>query len=280
MKVTQQISSILRWLRQQQQVVRNRKAVRLSTLSGGIFFQRALRQLFCCEDKWLAQTAAEYRACPAAWENLSGLRSPSRRTDGFAKTLDVAEGFALWSLIKQVRPQVVVELGTQYGISARLWKEALKMYVPDHSLILCDLLDQRKFIRDHECTFVQGDACQTLPEVFASHSVDLLHNDAHLYSLIRWSVQEAKRYGVKTFTFHDVGRRKRGPFELKSATLSSREKLSHEEDYGICGTWERHVMAEVFDERILHEDAVIEDLCVIQVFDSLFGFGVVMLNSA
>ena len=123
MKVTQQISSILRWLRQQQQVVRNRKAVRLSILSGGIFFQRALRQLFCCEDKWLVQTAAEYRACPAAWENLSGLRSPSRRTDGFAKTLDVAEGFALWSLVKQVRPQVVVELGTQYGISARLWKE-------------------------------------------------------------------------------------------------------------------------------------------------------------
>ena len=261
-----------------QQITRNKQVVFKGTQPNYIFFQESIKQLLGCDDEWLIQTAAEYQSCPAAWKHLSGLRSPSRKTDGYAKSLDVAEGFVAWALVKYTRPKVIVELGVQYGISSRLWKEALKAYVPKHELILCDLEDKRRFIDDNECTFLKTDARQVLPELFASGEVGILHNDAHPYDLIHWSVAEAMKHNVPVLTFHDVGRTTRGPFKVESSRLSKNQKLRNSENWEQCGTWERHVMAEVFDKRILFEDTIITNSHHIQIFDSLFGFGVVISN--
>jgi len=257
--------------------VRNWRAVRTGTCHEQILFHQELKQLLRCDGEWLRATALEYYHCPSAWRRLSSYRSPSRETDDFAKTLDVAEGFAVWTLVKHLRPRVVVELGTQYGISARLWKEALKAYVPQHELILCDLTDHRRFIGDDECTFLEGDARQTLLEVFTSRKVDVLYNDVHPYDLVRWSVAEGLKQGVLVFAFHDVGcKHPRGPFRVESAHLGADEKSICAEDYGRCGTWERHVIAELFDERVLYQDTVVEASTRIQIFDSLFGLGIVI----
>jgi hypothetical protein len=207
---------------------------------------------------------------------LSGLRSSSRKTDGIAKSLDVAEGFALWALVKHIRPRIVVELGVQYGVSARLWKEALKAYVAEHELILCDLHDKRHLINDEECTFLRADARQILPEVFSTGQVGILHNDAHPYDLIYWSVEEALKHDVPVLTFHDVGRGSRSSFRLESSQLSKEQKLANAEYSAEHGHWERHVMAEIFDREILHRDSVEQKGYRIQIFDSLFGFGVVL----
>jgi len=266
-------------IRRERQATRNRSSVDRGTRDGSIFFADELAAFLERDPGWIAETAAEYRACYPAWKYLSGLRSPARATDGVAKSLDVAEGLAVWSLVKHLRPMVVVELGVQYGVSSRLWKEALKRYVPGHELILCDLEDRRRFIRDDECTFIRGDACELLPAVMKSHTVDLLHNDAHPYRLIRWSVEEGLKNAVGTFTFHDVGRGPRVPFRVESAQMTFEEKLAHSEDISGCGHWERHVMGELFDERILHEDTADTDRCAVQIFDSLFGFGAVQLKA-
>ncbi len=265
-------------LKAKRQSLRNRKVVSEQVNSGQLFLQHEAQQLLQCDAQWLLQTAREYEACTDAWRLLSGLRSPSRQTDGMAKTLDVAEGFALWALVKHQRPQVVVELGTHYGISSRLWKEALKCYVPDHKLILCDLVDRRKFIDDSESTLLLGDARNTFKEIFAKHHVDLLHNDAHPYDLIRWSVEEGIRHAIPIFTFHDVGGAKLrgGPFKPASAALSVEERRKQGENYGEFGHWERHVMAEIFDPRIVSQDFVVTREWRMQIFDSLFGFGVVL----
>jgi hypothetical protein len=260
------------------QPVRNYLAVRKTTKPGSIFFNLELQQFLRRDHEWLTETAAEYRAHFAAWKFLSGYHSASGRTDGFAKSMDVAEGFVVWALVKYLRPRTVVELGTQYGISARLWKEALKAYVPEHELILCDLEDMKRFIKNDECTFLKGDAKRTLETVFAHQSVDVLFNDAHPYSLISWSVQEGIQEKVKAFLFHDVGRQLRGPFRLECASLSQEEKLSHNTDLAACGHWERHVMAEVFGERLLYEDTVEAASYRGRIFDSLFGLGVVLWN--
>ncbi|MCB0109705.1 MAG: hypothetical protein KDE53_27475 [Caldilineaceae bacterium] len=260
------------------QQVRNRQVVQAHTKLPKLFLRQQITQLLGCDDTWLEETAVEYSACNAAWKLLSGLRSPSRRTDGFAKSLDVAEGFALWALVKHQRPQIVVELGSQYGISARLWKEALKAYVPGHELILCDLEDKRRFIDDTECTFLQGDARETLRTVFANSQVALLHNDAHPYDLIEWSLMEGLRQQIPIFTFHDVGgyQLRGGPFKPESGALPLAEKLQHSEEYGPHGTWERHLMAEVFDPRIITQDFVVTPTWRMQIFDSLFGFGAIL----
>ena len=260
--------------------MRTARAVRDGTGPSAIFFGQELLDLTARDRRWLEETAAEYRGCPEAWKRLSSLRSPSRATDGLAKSMDVAEGFAAWALVKHCRPRVLVELGTQHGISARLWKEALKAYVPAHELFLCDLEDRREFIGDDESTFLKGDARQTLQQVFETRRVDLLFNDAHPYDLIRWSLLEGLKRGVGVFAFHDVGRHHpRGPFRAAGASAGENDKRAHGEEYGTFGTWERHVMAEVFDPSVVREDKVDANGLRIQFFDSLFGFGVVLRDA-
>jgi hypothetical protein len=153
--------------------------------------------------------------------------------------------------------------------------------VPDHELFLCDLEDKRRFIGDNESTMLKGDARETLQHVFATRTIDILHNDAHPYDLIRWSVEEGLHQGVRMFSFHDIGKNHpRGVFKPELADLPQKEKMAHNEDYGTYGAcWERHVIAELFDRRALSEDAVDNDACRIQFFDSLFGLGFVYIKN-
>ena len=260
--------------------LRNWHTVRKNSNQKASFFFDEIYQLLKTDVRWVRDAAAEYYRCFSAWKRLSSYRSASPKTDGITKTLDVAEGFALWAVVKRLRPAVVVELGTQFGISARLWKEALKAYVPQHELILCDIADGRRFIGDDESTFIKGDARDTLPNIFNSVKVDLLFNDVHPYDLIYWSTQEGLKHDVTTFAFHDVGgKHPRGPFNAGHATLPIDVKIAGNEDYARYGHWERHIMAEIFDERILHHDAVQNESNRLQIFDSLFGVGVVIQQS-
>ncbi len=273
--IKKRLSSIYWQLAAAQQKKRNQRVVGEHTPPGDIFFADQLLHFLQCDVGWLRDTAVEYAQNRAAWENLSGWQSPSRRTDGHAKSLDVAEGFAIWALVKHTRPEVVVELGVQHGISSRLWKEALKTYVPHHELVLCDMEDKRRFISDAECTFLQADARTVLPELFASGRVGILHNDAHPYDLIKWSVQMGLDNKVPIFTFHDIGRGARGPYKRASYALDTELKMKHSENWAEYGTWERHVMGEMFAEAILDHDFAENAQYRLQVFDSLFGFGAV-----
>jgi hypothetical protein len=271
--VTQRSAGLRRSLNAQQQRRRNRTTIQHQAQTGAVFFDLELQQLLDCDDGWLRATSREYTACPAAWEALSGLQSRTRSNDGVAKTLDLAEGFALWALVKYLRPQVVVELGVNLGVSARLWKEALRCYVPEHRLILCDLEDHRRLIGDEEATFYRADAKIVLPQVLAEQRVDILHNDAHPYDLIHWSVETAFAHQVPCLTFHDVGRGRRGPFKLESSRLSPEAKRREGDNWAEYGHWERHVMAELLAPELLLQDFASTTNWRVQIFDSLFGFG-------
>lgn len=270
-----------RWLyfglRHARHFIRNSRAVRAGTRPGSIFFHRELAALLGRDDEWIRQTANEYRACPAAWRRLSTLRSPRAETDGYARSLDVAEGFAAWALVKHGRPRLVVEIGTQHGVSARLWKESLNRYVPGHELILIDLMDERRFIEDHEARFLKGDGCAHLRQIMATRNVDLLYNDAHPYELITQTVEAGLQKKVGILAFHDISRGPRGSFRVESAKVARAERLRHDgPNYETYGTWERHVMAETFGAALLTEDHLETSTHVIQIFDSLFGFGVAL----
>lgn len=267
-----------RLLYRYKQASRNQVDVQRLTHPNNIPFRQELVDFFGCSAKWLEETALEYRNCSRAWTLLSGFQSSSKITDGFAKSLDIAEGFVLWTLVKYLRPKIVVELGVQFGISSRLWKEALRAYVPEHELVLCDLNDRRLFISDNEAQFYHKDAREVFPALFASGEVGILHNDAHPYDLIHWSIDEALRHKVPVLTFHDVGNGKRGPTKIESYYIDRDEKMTNTENWADYGTWERHVMAEVFDERLLEQDFASSDTYNAGIFDSLFGLGIVMMK--
>ncbi|MEM6885407.1 MAG: hypothetical protein AAF571_10275 [Verrucomicrobiota bacterium] len=243
------------------------------------FFEHEIQCFFKKDKAWVKEAFRDFVACKPAWENLSGLRSPSSKTDGMAKTIDLAEGFAMWCLICSEKPRRVVELGTQYGISGRLWKEALKKYVPEHELILCDLEDQRTLIGDDECTFLEGDGVECLHEAFKRGDVDLLFNDAHPYLLIRDSVNVAIAHKVPAYAFHDTGcQHPRGPYHPEFYTMTEEQKIEHGMNYKDYGHWERHLIGAIFDERALNQDFCQSDEASIQTFDSLFGFSAVLTN--
>ncbi len=270
------------WVYLSRQAPANREAVAAGTRLEQVFYQDDIAWLTGRDSAWVEATAQEYRETPEAWLRLSGLRSENKRTDGITLTLDVAEGFALWAVVKHLRPKVVVELGVQYGLSARLWKEALNRYVPDHSLYLCDLVDRRKVIGDDEATFLRGDAHETLAEVFESSQVDLIHNDAHPYSLIKWSLEEGLLHNVPCFTFHDVGWRspRGGPFKVASYECSESERRAAIPDDPHYGCWERHIMADVFDRAIVVQERAVTEDWRLQIFDSTHGVGVALRKSA
>lgn len=256
----------------------NRRAVPARLAGGDPYLAHEIAWLTGRDSDWVLETASEYAATPAAWERLAGLRSPARRTDGISMSMDVAEGFAAWALIKHLRPNVVVELGSLYGVSARLWKEALKCYVPDHRLFLCDLVDSLRYVGKDEATLLLGDGVAMLEKMLAQGAVDLLFNDAHPYTLIRDTIRIGLDGDVACFAFHDVGGRalRNYPYFVESASATPAERIENSTNFARYGHWERHCMAEAWDERILTQDAVAIPGWRLQIFDSLFGFGVAL----
>jgi hypothetical protein len=256
----------------------NRREVPAQLASGVPYLASEIAWLTGREEAWLRETASEYAATPEAWQRMAAFRSPSRRTDGISMSMDVGEGFAAWALIKHVRPRVVVELGSLYGVSARLWKEALKRYVPDHRLYLCDLEDNLRYIGKDEATLLLGDGVAMLEKVLAQGPVDLLFNDAHPYTLIRDTIRIGLDAGIPCFAFHDVGGRelRNYPYFVESASATTEERVANSINFARYGHWERHCMAEAWNARILTENSVALPGWRLQIFDSLFGLGVAL----
>jgi hypothetical protein len=255
----------------------NKANIEYRAKTGEAFFQKELCKFLNVDKSWIKQSFGEYAETPEAWVRLSSYRSPSSQHDGKAKSLDIAEGFAVWAFVKKFRPKNVVELGSQFGISARLWKEALQKYVPGHELHLFDLEDKRQYITDQDATLHLGDAYRLFPEFLKSNRVDLLINDAHPYELIKWTLTEGILHKIPFFGFHDIGcTHKRGPYKKEYFKLSEYEKIKGSLNWHHYGLWERHAMADFFDKRIAAESCVENEHIKCQIFDSFLGFGFVI----
>ena len=87
--------------------------------------------------------------------------------------------------------------------------------------------------------------------------------------MIHWCT-EVKAVSNKMERFTQRARR------VLSLAQEEAEKLQHSEEYGPHGTWERHLMAEVFDRRVITQDFVVTPTWRMQIFDSLFGFGAIL----
>lgn len=248
----------------------------ISELKKQNFFKEELGWFLQVDSPWLKEATEEFFSCEDGWRTLCKFKSSSQKTDGIAKTLDIAEGFALWCFVKYYKPKVVVELGSQFGLSARLWKEALNIYVKEHELYLCDLDDRRKYISDEECTFLKGDARETLKGLLHDKKIDVLINDAHPYDLIMWSLHAGVEANIPHFAFHDIGHHHpRGVYRKEFYDLPEETKMKETANWAEYGCWERHGMAKVFDERIAELNTAENDDYKIQIFDSLFGYGFV-----
>jgi len=159
---------------------------------------------------------------------------------GESKYLCMEEAMLCYFTLKFQRPDLIVEIGTQYGVSTRKIID-IRNYLGIKAPIVCyDIEDQAKYFTSDEVTLKVQDVSQCLrEEIFGNSSRGYLHLDAHPYYLTRDAILEAIREQYWAVTVHDCGRGLCNPaMEIRRdqpELISSR-----------TGHWERHVLAEVF----------------------------------
>ena len=220
----------------------------------------------------------------SVWRLLPEIGSNSRRTDHSDKTLDIAEAFSFYCVLRHLKATSIIELGTRFGVSSALLHATLVENMKEipksrrnATLIGCDLVREFQYIDEQAkyFTFNCGDAHNLFPSILETRQFDCLFNDAHPYTLIKKSTESAIENKVRVLAFHDVGKKhRRSSFNRESYFLSEEEKIKNNLNLKDYGYWERHVMAEIFGERILDEDSLETVDHKVQIFDSLFGLGI------
>jgi len=159
---------------------------------------------------------------------------------GEFKTLAFEEAFAIYALLLRLRPATVVEVGTQEGRSTRRIVDMRRKLGQAGRVRCYDPVDSLRFVNHDEVDFSREDLTGRFrEEVLDRHGTGLIFLDAHPYPLLREVISEAMNHpGGWTLAVHDC-----------SKGLCNPRMLLAREDPGVTsltGTWERHVLAELF----------------------------------
>ena len=188
------------------------------------------------------------------------------------KTLCFEEAFIFFVLFNVKVPQVVVEIGTQFGQSTRRLRDMLDLLHPDAAIVCYDIADELRFVGHDEVTLLIEDVTgQVAEKVLARWSPDVIFLDARPYRLIDDVVRSfMKANGESVLVIHDCAR----------GICNPRMTLSRDDPHisSRTGVWERHVLAEVFgvDNPCAGAlDYVAGERHVLRIFDTRHGLGVI-----
>jgi hypothetical protein len=162
---------------------------------------------------------------------------------GEDKTLCFEEAFLLFVAASIIRPQQVVEIGTQYGKSTRRILDMLQHLNLDATVTCFDIVNETRYIRADEVDFRQEDITNTFQTtVLDAIAPTLIYLDAHPYYLLKNVITEFLAWSQTHPCFlaiHDCTPAYYVPL-----------MLIPKDDPGIVttktGIWERHVLAEIF----------------------------------
>ena len=169
---------------------------------------------------------------------------------GERKHLCMEEAMLCYFTLRFQRPDVIVEIGTQYGVSTRKIIDIRNHLGIDAPIVCYDIEDQVKYFTPVEATLNVKDVSQCLRvEIFINSSRGYLHLDAHPYYLTRDAILEATSEQHWAITMHDCGR---GLCNPKMEISRDQPELIS----SLTGHWERHVLAEVFGVSSPLEEAL------------------------
>lgn len=156
------------------------------------------------------------------------------------KTLNFEEAFIAAVALSLTRAETLVEIGTQEGKSTRRLVD-LKEFLGLSMRVICfDKSDSLKFVRRDEVEL----RIENLLGCFRTQVLDrfgggCLFLDVHEYPLLKEILTETIRhYGPWSVLIHDCGR----------GLCNPRMRLAKDDPHvtSQTGTWERHVLAEIF----------------------------------
>jgi glycosyltransferase involved in cell wall biosynthesis len=161
------------------------------------------------------------------------------QTLGERKTLCFEEAFVLYVLLAQTRPRTLVEIGTQFGKSARRILDMRSLLGLDSPMICFDVDNQVRHFHPGEAELIIKDVSGYFArEVLEAHRPGLIFHDVHLYPLLKEVVT-----GILTqdddcvLVIHDCGRGLCNPHMRIAKDDPNVSSLT--------GIWERHVLAEI-----------------------------------
>lgn len=215
------------------------------------------------------------RACHAyrMFHELQGYE----QTLGELKTLCFEEACVLYLLLLRHRPRKIVEIGTQYGKSARRILDMVRQLGMSAELICFDEVDEVRHFQPHEARLVVRDVRGAYQQhVLDALEPDLVFVDVHGYHVLR-EILEATMAAPRgpMLAIHDCGR----------GLCNPRMAIS-KDDPGVTsctGIWERYVLAEAFgiaDPMSVELDEVATKSHRLRILDTPHGLGLVLPRSA
>ena len=191
---------------------------------------------------------------------------------GESKTLCFEEAFLLFLAATIVRPQQVVEIGTQYGKSTRRIIDMLNYLGLESSVTCFDIIDAIRYVGADEIDLQIEDVTDTFTEqVLTPLSPSLIYLDAHPYHLLKNVILEYLQWSLthpSILAIHDCSPNLYAPFMWISkddpGAITSR-----------TGHWERHVLAEIFKKPNNSLDTLQTNTHRLQIFGTPHGLAMI-----
>lgn len=165
------------------------------------------------------------------------------QTLGESRTLNFEEAFLLYLAALRLRPAQAVEIGVQYGKSTRRILDLLRLIRPDSQLTAFDIVDQLRFVSHEEVKLKLHDLTNDFESaVLHDLAPGLIFVDTRPYDLLKnvitsfleWSLEHPSLLAIHDCTIRLYNPHMRIPRSAPQL-VSSR-----------TGTWERHVLSEIF----------------------------------
>jgi len=164
-------------------------------------------------------------------------------TLGESKTLCFEEAFLLYLSVMRLRPAQIVEIGSQYGKSARRLVDIVQLLGLETRVTCFDLIDELQFISANEVELILQDVTHNFSTaVLEKLAPAIIFLDARPYALLKnvtthfleWSLSHPAILAI-----HDCSQGLFNP-NMKIPKTDQSHISSK------TGVWERHVLSEVF----------------------------------
>jgi hypothetical protein len=162
------------------------------------------------------------------------------------KTLSKRECEEIFYYFDQHRPQTMIELGTQYGCSTKIFVEIANFFGYKLNMHAFDIRDRiRSSIVDrNEFHLHIEDITDKELETLDLYSPDLVFLDAHPYKLTKNMVNACLRKQIN-FMCHDIS---------LDVHEKARQQSNNFTNFDIYVAWELYVIAKIISDKFLTED--------------------------
>ena len=187
-----------------------------------------------------------------------------------AKTLSMEECEDIYNYMDVNRPQTILEFGTQYGCSTRVFLEISKWLdykVDVHSWDIIDSV-QARCVSKQNFTFHLENMEGKEKEMFDLYKPDFLFLDAHAYGMTRKIMQECLKRKV-SFAAHDI---------YLPAFEESKKLTKNFTDFSVYVNWEIYLLGDLISKTLWEVDSYEDEFVRVDCTRKPGGYGLAIIK--